>query len=79
LLPPDNTRGVGAAAGLIPVRRAGELLEVHPQDLRQAQQDSVTVNAALVSLNLGQPGLGPADQPGAATTKSTVEARATAR
>ena len=56
--------GVGASAGLIPVRRAGELLDVHPQDLRQAHQDAVTVDAALASLDLGQPGLGPADQSG---------------
>jgi hypothetical protein len=52
---------VGAPAGLIPVRRAGEFLEVHPQDLRQAQQDAVAVDAALASLDLGQPGFGPAD------------------
>ena len=55
---------VGTAAGLIPARRAGELLDAHPQDLRQAHQDAVTVDAALTSLDLGQPGLRPADQPG---------------
>ena len=55
---------VGAPTGLILVASAGELLDIHPQDLRQAHQDAVTVDSPLAPLNLGQPGLGPADQPG---------------
>jgi len=55
---------MGAPAGLIPVRRAGELLDVHPQNLRQAHQDTVTVDAALAPLDLRQLGLRPAGQPG---------------
>ena len=46
--------GVGGSAGLIPVRRTGELLDIHPQDFGQAQQDAVTVDAPPAPLNLGQ-------------------------
>ena len=48
----------------IPVRRAAELLDVHPQDLRQAHQDAVAVDAALASLDLGQPSTASAAGPG---------------
>ena len=50
----DQRRGrVSAAADLILVSGAGELLDVHPQDLRQAHQHAVAVDAALASLDLG--------------------------
>ncbi len=61
----DQRRGrVSAAADLILLYRACELLDVHPQDFREADEDAVAVDAALASLDLGEPGLGPADQPG---------------
>ena len=58
----DQRRGwVGAPADLILVSRAGELFNIHSQDLREARQDAVAIDSALASLDLGQPRLGPAD------------------
>ena len=55
---------MNAPAWLIAVAGSGEFLDVHMQDLREAHQDAVTVDAALAAFDLGQPRLGPADQPG---------------
>ena len=54
------TRRPGSSPSPDPV----QLLDVHAQDLREAQQDAVAVDATLAALDLGQPRLGPADQPG---------------
>jgi hypothetical protein len=43
----------GPAADLILVSRAGELLDIHPQDLRETHQHTVAVDTALPSLDLG--------------------------
>jgi hypothetical protein len=55
---------VNAPTPLITVTGSGEFLDVHPQDLRQARQDAVTVDPALAALDLRQPRLRPAHQPG---------------
>ena len=55
---------MNAPASLIAVARSGEFLDIHTQDLGEAHQDAVAVDAALAALDLGQPRLGPADQPG---------------
>ncbi len=46
------------------IAKAGELLDFNPQDLCEPHQDAVTIDAAPAALHLGQPGLGPADEPG---------------
>jgi hypothetical protein len=55
---------VNAPTSLIAVARSGEFHDIHTQDLGEAHQDAVAVDAALAALDLGQPRLGPADQPG---------------
>lgn len=46
-------------AGIAPtVSRIGELLDIHPQDLREAHQDATGVDAALAAPYLGKLRLG---------------------
>ena len=49
---------------LIAATGSSEFLDVHAQNVGKPHQDAVAIDAALAALDLGQPRLGPADQPG---------------